>query len=172
MPRRGMVRIVLGVVGLLIAVPLALVGAKLGYGIGQFTSMTEPDAADITVIEQGVPTPVPTGVYFAGTPQWMATCEVVGDPADAVTWVPGSFEFGYTKDGVRYVAAGELTSTSPDARATITCTGGDLALAHIREEPAQVGAAIGIGVGILSGLLALALLVSGSIGRSRSGTGQ
>lgn len=98
-------RIVLGVVGLVVAVPLALGGGKLGYGIGQFTSMTEVAAADITVIEQGVPTPGPTGVHFAGTQQWMATCTVVGTPADAVTWEPGSREFGYTKEGVRYGTA-------------------------------------------------------------------
>lgn len=82
--RRGLKRMILGILAMLSSLVLVVVGAILGAGIGAAVSMTSIESDDVTVIQAGQPVELTDGLYFAGTTDPTATCVVSDSPAGSI----------------------------------------------------------------------------------------
>ena len=170
--RRGMIRIVLGILGILGGVLGLLVGLIAGALIGAIVSLLTISSDDVTTVAPGSSITLDTGTYLVGTTDPSSTCTVTGTPAANAEWDPNSSGLPYEKDGVEYASSGQL-QVIDSAEVTITCSGGgDIAVADVGYGGTLIGAVVGLGIPILLGILGIVLLISGIIGRSRSGKGQ
>ena len=170
--RRGMVRIILGILGILGGVLGLLVGLIAGALIGAIVSLLTISSDDVTTVAPGSSITLDTGTYLVGTTDPSSTCTVTGTPAANAEWDPNSSGLPYEKDGVEYASSGQL-QVIDSAEVTITCSGGgDIAVADVGYGGTLIGAVVGLGIPILLGILGIVLLISGIIGRSRSGKGQ
>ncbi|WP_347040687.1 hypothetical protein [Brachybacterium nesterenkovii] len=176
--RRGMVRIILGILGMLLGTAGALLGLLpgflLGAGGGLVASISDIPPEDITTISNGQSVSVPNDVIaLVGSTDPTATCTASGADIESNSQSGG---FAFEKDGRTYTAVTQVTSTN-GSTATVTCTGsGEVAVAELGLDSALGGVAIGllifVGIPVLIGVLGLILLISGVIGRVRSGKGQ
>ena len=176
--RRGMVRIVLGILAILGGIVGAIgglfLGGILGAGIGMVANISDIPPEDITTISSGQSVSVPNDVIaLVGSTDPAATCTASGPDIESDSQSGG---FTFEKDGQTYTVFAQVTSTN-GSTATVTCTGnGEVAVAELGLDSALgglgIGLLIGVGIPVLIGILGLILLISGIIGRVRSGKGQ
>lgn len=162
--RRGLKRMILGILAMVTSAVLVLVGAFLGAVIGAAVSMASIDAADVTVIAPGQQVELTDGIYFLGSTQSGATCTVTGTPAGSIeNDSDSSGAFTFDKDGTTYSVVSQLTVTGT-ATAGIDCgPGAELAIAPIGFGGMITGFLIGIGLPILLGLVGLILTIWGIV---------
>lgn len=170
--RRGMVRIVLGIIGILLALLGIFLGPMLGAMIGGIFSFLSISSDAITVVPPGSPVHLETGTYIVAATSERASCEVrTTNPGD-MEYTPTGDGLHLDKDGTQYSRVGQLDVTTA-SDAVITCNdGSDAAIGRVGFAAVAVGLAIGVGIPVLLGLAGLVLLISGIIGRVRSGRGQ
>lgn len=176
--RRGMVRIILGILailgGILGAVIGLFLGSILGGAIGMLASIGDIPPEDITTISNGQSVDVrPDGILFVGTTDPAMTCTASGSDVESTSQSGG---ITFEKDGRTYSVVTQVTSVS-GASATISCVGdGEIAVVDLGLESTLgglgIGLLIGVGLPTLLGILGLILLISGITGRIRSGRGQ
>lgn len=167
--KRGIKRIIVGSIALVLGVLGLLVGAVLGAVIGAAISLTAISPEDVTAVPAGSPVTVSASeLYLVGTTDPTATCTASGSGA---TLSEQRGDLTFEKDGTTYYTVSQLSATS-DGQATITCSGGEVAIASVGVGGTLLGLLIGVGIPALLGLLGLILLISGIVARVRSGRGK
>lgn len=167
--KRGLKRIIFGIIALLLGIIGVVAGAVLGAVIGMVVSLTSISGDDVTPVSAGAPVSISSSsIYLIGSTDPTATCTAEG-PGVEVDDQSGAMTF--EKDGTTYTAMSRLTSTS-GGEVAVSCTGGDVAIAEIGVGGTVIGFLIGVGIPVLIGLLGLILLISGIVARVRSGRGR
>ena len=164
--KRGMVRIVLGSIIMVLGLIGLAIGWLIGLGIGAAVSITNISGDSVTTVASGDQLQLDDGIYFIGSTSSSATCTAEGQRSIDVR-PQDSSSFTFTKDGKTYYVRAQAT-TSAATDATVSCTSGDVAIAPVGFTGVLVGLALGIGLPLLFFLAGLILLISGIIGRSRS----
>lgn len=167
--KRGLKRIIFGSIALVLGVLGLVLGGFLGVLIGTLISLTSIDSEDVTTVPAGSPVTVSASeLYLVGTTDPTATCTASGSGA---TLSDQSGDLTFEKDGTTYHTVSQLSASS-DGQATITCSGGEVAIASVGVGGTLLGLLIGVGIPALLGLLGLILLISGIVARVRSGRGK
>lgn len=168
--KRGLKRIIAGIV----LIVLGGIGAVGGGLLGAFVGA-------IIALQGAAPSPVVSGAEFQVTPglyyvaiesSEQSTCTVESSSPDAIDAETQDGDLPFTVDGTDYKAVSSFSATrSTDV--TVTCDGDvDPVVMSVSASPIIFGALIGVGIGLLVGVLGIVLLISGIIGRVRSGREQ
>lgn len=167
--RRGLVRIIVGSVLLLLGLLGLLLGAILGAVIGAMISLVSLSGDDAQVVQPGQSVRLSDGIYMVSSSTAGAACTATATPAGSVEVSEESLDQTIDKDGATFHVVQQLTvNGAPDV--TVACNdGGPAAMVRVGYGGIVVGTVIGFGIPALVALLGLILLISGIIGRVRSG---
>lgn len=168
--KRGLKRIIFGSILFILGIPAMFIGGTIGLVAGTLAGIS---GATPTPLTEGTPFSVTQGIYFIAVPKADASssaCTVKGEPASAISADPDdSGTFTVTKGNTEYVVVQQVTADS-SAQLTVNCENADDVVAAPMEYGAMGwGTALGVGIPALFTLLGLALLISGIVGRVRSG---
>lgn len=168
--KRGLKRIIIGIVLLVLSGIAMVIGGFVGLGVGALASIS---SAEKTPITSGQEFGTTAGLYYVFVPSGTgASCTVTGDPAGNVSDESSSGSITVEVDGTEYEAVHQFTTTG-DAQVTVDCGDADqIVIASVGGGGVIAGIAIGVGIPGIFALLGLILLISGIVGRVRSGRAQ
>lgn len=172
-PRRGMIRIVLGILGLLGSILVLLV---LPWITGLIGLVVDAATAEDSIVATGTET-----VSFEADSLGIYTLYVPADEAATAacavtegTWTVSAptASTTITVEGRSMAPVVDIDGTTSES-VTVSCAGASAtAVSEFSGTGGLIGAGLGLVLPILGGLFFLLLLISGIIGRVRSGRGR
>lgn len=166
--KRGLKRIIIGIIVMVLAGIGMVIGGFVGLGVGALSAL---DNAETTPVSSGQQFGTTAGMYYVLVPGGTtATCTVTGEPSSAISGSESdSGSVTIDVNGQQYKAVHHFT-TNDDAQITVDCGDAeDVVIASVGAGSVFVGAVIGVAIPGVFGLVGLVLLISGIVGRIRSG---
>lgn len=165
--RRGMKRIVFGILGILANLIGLVVMPILASTVVALFAVLSVDATSAGGTTATIETSSASMVlvYAPADEAAAASCEVTGSD---VEWDPSTSGMPVTVDGAAYESIGLVTVTSSQ-QVDVACQGvSDVAVGEMGFGSTLVALAVGLLIPVLLGLVAIALLIWGIVARVRS----